>query len=78
MVKRVELEPISPGHAQFRVQLLEIAEDGVIFEKDKILVSRVFGKDGYEDLNIGMEYPLEVPWLWAIWMVFVELLADAC
>ena len=61
MVKRVELEPISPGHAQFRVQLLEIVEDGVVFEKDEVLVIRIVGENRLEDLNVGMEYPLEVP-----------------
>ena len=66
MVKRVELEPISPGHAQFRVQLLEIAEDGVVFKEDEILVVRVCSKDCLEDLNVGMEYPLEVPSLGAV------------
>ena len=66
MVKRVEMEPISPCHAQLRVQLLEIAEEDIVFEEDEVLVIRVFGKDGLEDLNVGMEYPLEVPALGAI------------
>ena len=66
MVKRVELEPISPGHAQFRVQLLEIAEDGIVFEEDEVLINRIVGKNRLEDLNVGMEYPLEVPGLGAI------------
>ena len=66
MVKRVELEPVSPCHAQFRVQLLKIAEEDVVFEEDEVLVVRVFGEDGLEDLDVGMEYPLEVPGLGAI------------
>ena len=54
MIKRVELEPVSPCHAQLRVQLLEIAEEDIVFKEDEVLVVRVFGKDGLEDLDVGM------------------------
>ena len=45
---------------------MEIVEDGVVFEEDEVLVIRVVGKNSLEDLNVGVEYPLEVPSLGAV------------
>ena len=45
---------------------MEVAEEDVVLEEDEVLVVRVFGEDGLEDLDEGMEYALEVPGLGAI------------
>ena len=57
---------------------MEVAEEDVVLEEDEVLVVRVFGEDGLEDLDEGMEYALEVPGLGAIRMVLVEVLAYSC
>ena len=78
VVKRVELQPILPCHAQFQVQLLEVVEKDVILDEDEVLVVRIFGEDFLEDLYVGMKHALEMPGLGAIQMVLVKFLANSC
>ena len=78
VIERVEQQPILLYHAQFQVQLLEVAEEDIILNEDEVLVIRILGEDIPEDIYVGMEHALEMPSLGAIQMVLVEFLAYSC